>query len=260
MLSKNKIKYYSSLKHKKFRDTHGSFLAEGEKISIQLLKEPQTFLRPLSLIANERFLNSISKLPEGLTVYEASDEDLRRISSLDTPNMAIVELELPILQIDLAIIKSKVSLFYEAISDPGNLGTIIRTADWFGIGDIFCSEGSVDPFNPKVIQSSMGSFARVKVHQVDRNVFLNDLKQLAVHLPKIVTVLNGDNIYTTDLPSSAIIFFGNESHGLSEEIIRESDLKLTIPTMVHSGAESLNIGISTGIICSEFRRRTFYSK
>ena len=150
--------------------------------------------------------------------------------------------------------------FYEGISDPGNLGTIIRTADWFGIDEIFCSEGSVDPFNPKVIQSSMGSFSRVRVHQVDRNDFLNELKQIAGRLPKIATVLNGDNIYTSDLPSPAMIFFGNESRGLSKEIIREADLKLTIPAIHQSGAESLNIGISTGIICAEFRRRNNYSK
>lgn len=260
MLSKNRLTYYSSLKNKKFRDFHGSFLAEGEKIAIQLLEEPQAFLHPISLIANKKFLDGISRFPEGLTVFEASEAELHKISSFETPNMAIVELEIPVFQLRLDLITTKISLFLEGIGDPGNFGTIIRTADWFGIDDIFCSEGSVDPFNPKVIQSSMGSFARVKVHHVERNNFLSELKELPVHLPIIATVLNGENIYTTELPSPAIIFFGNESRGLSEEVIREADLKLTIPAISQSGIESLNIGISTGIVCSEFRRRTIYSK
>ncbi len=253
MLSKSQIKYYSSLKQKKFRDRYGYFLAEGEKISTEFLKNGSNFLKIKSIIALGEFLNKI-ELPDGIKVIEADKDELGKISSLENPNLAILELEIPKQEINYPELRAQFSLFLEEIADPGNLGTIIRTADWFGIKDIFCSEGSVDPFNPKVIQASMGSFARVRVISINFIEFMKGLGSLPYPLPKIATVLDGKSIYQTRLPGEGIVFFGNESRGLSEGIIRESDLKVSIPPDNGSGAESLNVGVAVGVFCSVIKR------
>jgi RNA methyltransferase, TrmH family len=253
MLSNNQLKYYSSLRQKKFRQLHGKFLAEGDKIVLDILKTPDSFLSIVSLLCTNSFISHHS-IPKNIQIQLISDKELERISTLKSPNQAILELNIPEYHADFSIIQDKLSLFFEDIRDPGNLGTIVRTADWFGIDEIFCSTESVDLFNPKTIQSSMGSFARVKVHYRDSQELFQDIVDFNDY-PLIATLLEGNNIYQSDLPSHGMIFFGNESKGLSKNISEKCPYKISIPSSENSMAESLNLAISTGIICSEFRRR-----
>jgi TrmH family RNA methyltransferase len=257
MLSNNQLKYYSSLKQKKFRQLYGRFLAEGDKIVIDILNSSDSFLNIVSLLCTKSFKIN-HNIPKEIQIYILSEKELGRISALKSPNQAILEIEIPTYDPDFRIIKNNLSLFYEDIRDPGNLGTIIRTADWFGIQNIFCSHESVDLFNPKTIQSSMGSFARVKVHYIEPHELILKISDFPDY-SLTATLLNGDIIYESELASKGMIFFGNESKGLSKDISEKCDLKFTIPNFENSLVESLNLAISTGIICSEFRRKN-YSK
>jgi TrmH family RNA methyltransferase len=182
-------------------------------------------------------------------------EELARISFLKTTPEIVALFKIPESVIDWNEIKSDLTLVLDSIQDPGNLGTIVRLADWFGIRNIICSDDSADLYNPKVIQSTMGGFARVKVHYVPLNEFLIQAKQL--NIPVYGTLLEGENLYKCDLTTHGIIVMGNEGNGISYLIKSYISRKIHIPSFPTGTAtsESLNVAIATSVICAEFRRR-----
>jgi RNA methyltransferase, TrmH family len=264
MISNNQIKLFSSYRNKKYREIHNQFLAEGEKIVLDILKSPSRIFKIQSLIATADFIKahaykSFNEIPE---ILEATETMLEKISSLSTPNKAILVCEMPDYSPDFKEISSGLSLFLDDIRDPGNLGTIMRTADWFGINHIFCSRESVDVFNPKVVQSTMGALCRVKVYYIEVSALVQEISKIE-SFPLIGTVLDGANIYTSDLPVRGIIVLGNESRGISETLLKALDYKLSIPAWGKRSeiSESLNVASAGAIVMAEFRRRQLaYSK
>ncbi len=264
MISANQIKIYSSLRTKKYREIHSKFLAEGEKIVLDILKSPSRIFRIQCLIASPEFLKAHnSKLFQGIPeVQEASEAVLAKISSLTTPNKAILVCELPEYTPDFKEVSGGLSLYLDDIRDPGNLGTIMRTADWFGIHHIFCTKESVDVYNPKVVQSTMGALCRVRVYYMETSALLREIGMFD-SFPLIGTLLGGDNIYAVGLPQKGMIVMGNESRGISENLQKALSHKITIPSTVNQTeiSESLNVAMAAGIVMAEFRRRQAgYSK
>jgi TrmH family RNA methyltransferase len=254
MLSKNQIKFLNSLKQKKFREEHHVFVAEGNKIISELLASAIKVKQIYSVSSAFEKL----KIPHAVECIEIKTAELDRISSLTTPNEMIAVCEMPSNPLNISELKSKLTLLLDTIKDPGNLGTIIRIADWFGIETIICSDQSADVFNPKVVQATMGSIARMKIHYTDLNEFLI-LNQGTLKLPVYGALLEGENIYSKQLPDTAFIMIGNESKGISSELIPHITHGITIPSFSHfksipGETESLNAAIATAIICSEFRR------
>lgn len=263
MLSKNKIKYIHSLGMKKIRDRDGVFVAEGPKVVGDLLEEGWT---ARCIVATEDWPGVRDSLPAQAEVIEASDEELRHASFLQHPQQVLGIFSKPDEQDEeTSAFKSQTSNFkpqtsslslaLDDIQDPGNLGTIIRIADWFGITHIYCSKGTADVYSPKVIQSTMGSIARVSVSYVD-------LQELITSAPKdfpiYATSLDGQNIYHTPLTANGLIIMGNEGRGISPDIIRLVSRRLLIPS--HSAGktapDSLNVAVATAIVCAEFKRRS----
>ncbi len=260
MLSKNKIKFINSLKKKKFRDTHQKFIAEGSKLVSELLKS--SFIIDI-LIATNKWLNSIqNNFPYQVKeIIEVNSDELKKISSLITAQNVIAVVQIPHYTINTDEIINELSLVLDEIKDPGNLGTIIRIADWFGIKNIFCSSDSVDVYNPKVVQATMGAISRVKVHYENLYRFIVRIKKAdktgkAGKFPVYGTFLEGNNIYEHSLSSKGLIILGNESKGISKELIPLISQKLFIPRFFREDktSESLNVSIAAAIVCSEFRK------
>ena len=250
MTTKAEIKKYKSLSSKKHRDEHGLFIVEGVKVVEEFLQS--NLKLSILLTDDDDIFSSYTKL--GINTDRISSKDISQISNLKTPNKLIAIFEKPSESIDRDLIDSSYTLILDNINDPGNLGTIIRIADWFGIKQIICSPNTVDKFNPKVIQSTMGSLTRVIVAYTDLPVFIESLNN---SVPVYGTFLEGENIYTSELQKNGLIVMGSESHGVSAEIEKFVGNKIHIPSFNTSGthAESLNVGVATGIICSEFARR-----
>lgn len=252
MLSKNKIKLIRSLDLKKNRLTSGLFVAEGKKLVFDLLASEiavsEIFCTKLiySELVNYKIISEIEVVEK---------EELARISFLKTTPEIVAVFKIPESVIDWSEIKSDLTLVLDSIQDPGNLGTIVRLADWFGIRNIICSEDSADLYNPKVIQSTMGGFARVKVHYVPLNEFLKQAKEL--NIPIYGAFLEGENLFKCDLTAHGIIVMGNEGNGISDITKTYISRKIHIPSFPTGTAtsESLNVAIATSIICAEFRRR-----
>jgi TrmH family RNA methyltransferase len=259
MLSKNQIKFVNSLKLKKFRDEHNLFIAEGTKIVSELL---QSKIKVKQVFATSIFLNSI-KIDKSVEWFEVKASELDRMSVQVTANEVLAVCEIPEYNFDYSEFENKLTLVLDNIKDPGNLGTIIRIADWFGIETIICSKETVDAFNPKVVQATMGSIARIKLHYVNLSEFFDGFKKISsspLSFPIYGALLEGSSIYSQPLSSNGFIVIGNESKGISESIIPFITDKISIPSFSHtkaggSEAESLNAAIASSIICSEFRRR-----
>ncbi len=240
MLSKAQIKYITGLQHKKYRQKFGQFVAEGDKIVQELL---ETGAGVKTIFATREWLLDNRELAEkaaAVEVLEVTPETLRQLSSLSAPNRALALADIPPAR---DFVPEGVSLALETIQDPGNLGTIIRIADWFGIRQIVCSPDCVDAFNAKTIQATMGSFQRV-------TVIIRDIPQfLEKHpaLPSYAATLHGNDITLTKKVTEGILLIGNESRGLSEEVLRRSSHHITIPRI--GQAESLNAAVAAGIIC-----------
>ncbi len=255
MLSKNNIKHINSLKINKFRKKYSEFIVEGDKCVFELLKSD---FNTINIFANAEWIENYSTMPEisETEIIEITDPEMKKISSFSTACQILAIAEIPQTDFEKGNISEKLTLMIDDIKDPGNLGTIIRTADWFGINHIICSNETVDLFNPKVIQSSMGSFTRVKLLYVELSEYLQNLQ------PDICVyscVLDGENIYKTELSKNGIIILGSESHGVSEKLSPFISKKIAIPSFVdnkNSGnsTESLNVSVAAGIICSEFKR------
>ncbi len=256
MLSKNKIKFINSIKKKKYRDIHQYFFVEGEKLVDELLHSDVQIISVLAVKDwIEKKQSKLSNLTD-IEIIEVTEEELKKISALTTPNKILVIAKQPSHSFEINEIKEKLNIFLDNIKDPGNLGTIIRIADWYGIKNIFCSSESVDVFNPKVVQSTMGAIFRTEIHYVDSSNFLKKLQQLN-NFNIYGTFLKGDNIYKTELSKNGIIIMGSESHGISDKIKPFINKQLFIPNypLDAKTSESLNISIATAIACSEFRRR-----
>ena len=244
MISKNQIKYIRQLELKKFRKREKCFVAEGPKVVGDLMRRDQ----PIAIFATEEWQKEAS-----VPVSRVTDDELRRISFLQNPQQVLALFPIPEPNYQSSIVNHQLSLALDGIQDPGNLGTIIRIADWFGIDTIYCSEDTADAYNPKVVQATMGSLAHI-------HIIYTDLLQLFDTLPKDYpiygTLLDGDDIYNQSLSQEGIIVMGNEGNGISEAVRQRITHRLLIPNF-HQGesAESLNVAIATAITCSEFRRR-----
>ena len=255
MISKNQIKYIRQLEQKKFRHREGLFVAEGTKVVGDLLAHYQ----PHSIFATPEWLSSnateeSSKLKDTSSKFKVtivSPDELRRISFQQHPQQVLALFPIP----DSSYHKvESLTLALDGIQDPGNLGTIIRIADWFGITDIFCSEDTVDAWNPKVVQATMGSISRVHIIYCNLSELIGSLPE---DFPVYGTLLDGDNIYTQPLTPHGLIVMGNEGNGISPEIRSKVNRRLLIPSYGQEDtAESLNVAIATAITCAEFRRRT----
>ena len=265
MISKNKIKYIRSLELKKNRNKEGKFVAEGFKVVDDLLA-----LQPADLIvATQEWLHG-KHLADQTEVIEVTEEELKKVSFLQHPQqvLAVFRQDTGCNKQDSnnsqedaeeknfgfsKINTQELSLALDGVQDPGNLGTIIRIADWFGITHIYCSQDTADVYNPKVVQATMGSIARVKVEYGD---LLGLVESLPNNVPVYGTLLDGDNIYQQTLENRGLIVMGNEGKGSSPALAKKVNHKLLIPNFPEgrATADSLNVAIATAITCSEFRR------
>jgi len=242
MVSKNQIKLISGLHQKKQRSTHQLFFAEGVKVIQELL---QSNFELEHLYTTQNDFETVESSKRTLI----NEQELKKISALTTPNSCLAVFKIPV---ENKIIETGLILALDDIRDPGNLGTILRLCDWFGIKQIICSKETVDIYNPKVVQATMGSIARVNVNYVDLETFLSQTE-----LPVFGTFMNGDNIYQSALPQNGIIIMGNEANGISKEIEKMVKIRLTIPRFGElQKTESLNVATATGIILSEFKRNS----
>lgn len=247
-LSKTKLKYLKSLQLKKFRQKYNNFVVEGDKIARELIYSDTYEIE--SLYAIDSWINTYQKELETMAIpyFNISITDLKRISSLTTPNKVFIVMKQRNSTIDQSILKTQLSLYLDAIQDPGNLGTILRIANWFGIKQVFCSPDCVDIYNPKVVQASMGAFLRVAHDYIA-------LEELVANQAVTIygAVLNGNNIYETPLKKDGLIVIGNEGKGIRNAYRSLLDYAITIPSYGESGSESLNAAVATGIVCAAFR-------
>jgi TrmH family RNA methyltransferase len=239
-ISKNQLKRITSLSQKKYRQKHKLFIAEGIKVVQELLDS--TF-EVETLFCTDDFSTdtSIDK------IVRISEADLKKISNLKTPNKVVGIFKIPN---EIPVKKEGLILALDAINDPGNLGTIIRLCDWFGITQLICSTKTVDCYNAKVVQASMGSLTRISIHYLDVLTFLSETK-----LPTFIADMEGENVYKTQLPKEGILIMGNEANGISETIKGFVKNKLSIPRFGETQeTESLNVATATAILLSEFKR------
>jgi len=250
MISKNQIKFIQSLHSKKNRDQEQLFIIEGVKLVSEFLLTPHFEIH--SVYATLDFIgnNKDIILKSGSVINELSEEELKKISLQASPNqiLAVIKAKKP--QLNVNLLNTSINLFLDDIRDPGNLGTIIRIADWFGIKQIICTETSTELYNPKALQASMGAVLRVNVVYME----FNELKTKLKDVPIYGAVLNGQNIYKSVLQNGLIVI-GNEANGISENILKQVTNPVTIPAATNNGSESLNAANACGMICSEFFRQ-----
>lgn len=260
MLSKARIKWIKSLEMHKYRLQHNAFVAEGPKLVGELLP----YFTPLYVAATREWLiENRSLLAAVGEVDEVSYEELKRASLLRTPQSVLAVMPIPASELQLPALASELVLALDGVQDPGNLGTILRIADWFGIRHVLCgtvrtsasgsAEGTADVYNPKCVQSCMGALARVEVHYCDLAEVLREAR-----MPVYGTFLDGVDIYEEQLSTNGIIVMGNEGNGISEEVERMVGRRLYVPNFPKGSltTESLNVAVATGIVCAEFRRRS----
>lgn len=253
MVGKSQKKLIASLAQKKYRDKTGLFIGEGPKLVNDLISSgllPEiVFTTCTDAIKTDSPLKNVEVI---------DDADLKKISQLKTPQKVLALFKKPDFKFEFENHANNLTLCLDGIQDPGNMGTILRLADWFGFKTIICSEDTVDVFNPKVVQASMGALARVNVHYTGLKDFCRQSVE-KYNLPVFGTFMDGDNIYNTPLPDKGLIIMGNEGNGIRPEIEKEVTSRLTIPSFSKQshipGMESLNVGVATAIVCSEFYRR-----
>lgn len=253
MLSKNKQKFILSLNRKKVREQAGVFVAEGHKLVSDLLSAECIAKQ---LIATERWIKENKNLLTSSTeITEASNDEIKKISTHKSPPEVIGIFNQVNKGLLLDSLRNELCLFLDEIQDPGNLGTIVRLADWFGIKHIICSTTCADIYNAKTIQSTMGAISRVNVYYQESTDFLKQYTRL--NLPVYGTFLDGKNIYDQKLSNHGLIIMGNEGKGISEDVSRFVSHKLFIPSFPAETptSESLNVSVATAITCAEFRRQ-----
>jgi TrmH family RNA methyltransferase len=242
MLIKSQVKYIQSLSQKKLRDEEGVFVAEGPKIINELLRSAT--VKPRALYAVPEWIqvhNDVLSTMHANAVNEVSVSELERISFLSTPNQVLGIFSRPVFAAAADPAKSIV-LMLDTIQDPGNMGTLLRTADWFGIEQVVCSEDSADAFNPKVVQSTMGSISRVQVEYTDLDRYL----QKHAHVPVYAATLDGTPVHELKKIKNGILLIGNESKGIRASLLQKTTHRITIPG--RGGAESLNAAVAAGIL------------
>jgi len=252
MLTKNDIKFLKSLDDKKTRVENSSFLVEGTKIVLEVLSGKSEKFRPEMLIATDKWLTK-NTLNTKVRVETADKETMERISSLSTTPDVILQVKYNT-KFESFDIKNHSAVVLDNVRDPGNLGTIIRICNWFGINHLICSPTCADVYNPKTLQSSMGAFLRVQTIYTPLAEFIaKNQEDHQIYL----TTLTGESIYKTKYTKPALIIFGNEANGVSEEMQKIKHQKITIPCMNNEGdaPESLNVAVSTGIVLSEIMRQ-----
>lgn len=250
MLSKATLKLISSLEHKKYRIENGLFVAEGGKCVCDLI---DSGIGIEMILATEEWLRT-HDFRHDIKVTIVSNDELKKVSFLQTPQGILGVFRQPSRMIDLEAPEKRLCIALDGVQDPGNLGTIVRIADWFGIEEIFCSKSCADIYNPKTVQATMGALGRVKIFYTDLPSFLEQTKEKA---PIYGTFLDGENVYDKKLLNKGIIVMGNEGKGISDECALHVCERLFIPNYPQgrNTSESLNVSVATAIICSEFRRR-----
>ena len=239
-ISKNQLKLITSLSQKKYRQKHNLFIAEGVKVLNELLNS--TF-EIETLFCTDDFEATISEEK----VVRISETELKKVSTLKSPNKALGIFKIPK---EKAVQNSGLTIALDAINDPGNLGTIIRLCDWFGVTQLVCSKDTVDCYNQKVVQASMGSLTRVSIHYTDLENYITKS-----NLDTFIADMDGENVYKTKLPKEGILIMGNEANGVSEEIKSLLQHKISIPRFGETQeTESLNVATATAILLSEFKR------
>lgn len=250
-LSQSKSKYIKSLHRGKYRQKYQNFIAEGTKIIDEVLRSDNVSIELIVALPTWIENNAALIRPHTRVLYEADENSLQEVSLLSTPNQVLLVARQPKQTLDVPSAKKGLALFLDRIQDPGNLGTILRIADWFGVKNVVLGPGTVDVFNPKVVQASMGGFLRVHCPRMEMNALLAELKGI----PLLASTLAGENLFQTDFPKAAILVLGNESRGISEEICDAADQLLTIPHGQGGRAESLNASVAAGIMVAEWARR-----
>ncbi|MGJ1192792.1 MULTISPECIES: TrmH family RNA methyltransferase [Sphingobacterium] len=246
MLSKAQISLITSLQNKKYRKQHGLFIVEGIKSVMEFISSSYEVE---SIFYTDDANTKVGKISHNIKSHELTETEFQKISALKSPQGILALVKLPLQQkIVPSNLKNKFSLVLDDVQDPGNLGTIIRTAEWFGIEHIICSIGTVDAYNPKVVQATMGSLARLQIHYTDLTDFIP-----ATGLKVYGALLDGQSIYQTVWADEGLIVMGNEGNGISDEIIALIDQAVTIPRL--GQAESLNVAVATTIFCSEISRQ-----
>lgn len=239
-ISKSQLKIITSLSQKKYRQKHQLFIAEGLKVVNELLNSS---FKIDTLFATDDFQTDIS-LDK---IIRISDKDLQKISTLKSPNKV---LGLFVIPDEKPLQKNGLTIVLDTINDPGNLGTIIRLCDWFGVSQLLCSAETVDCYNQKVVQASMGSLTRISIKYIDIEVYLKE-----TNLPTFIADMDGENVYKSALPKEAILIMGNEANGVSDKIKTLIKNKISIPRFgENQETESLNVATATAILLSEFKR------
>lgn len=249
MISRTRIKWIKSLEMRKYRLQEKAFVAEGPKLVGELLP----YSTPLYIAATKDWLDANRHLLRAVKeVDEVSQTELERSSLLRTPQSVLAVMPIPERRLDISSLQKKLVIALDSVQDPGNLGTILRIADWFGIHDVLCSEGTADVYNPKCVQSCMGALARVKVFYCNLPEVLGQ-----VEMPVFGTFLDGTDIYKEELSGEGIIVMGNEGNGISQPVAKLVNRRLYVPNYPKGSltTESLNVAVATGIVCAEFRRR-----
>lgn len=254
MLSKQITKIIQNLEKKKFREKYNLFKIEGEKLVAELLRSP---LAVHAIIAYPEWIQANGHLLGKTQVLETDEKGMKAISNFQSLPHVMALAEIPNHPYHPDEVAGTLSLVLNGIQDPGNLGTILRIADWFGVSHLLCDRDCASIYNPKCVQASMGAIFRVHAYYLDLPETIRQLK--AKGMPVFGTFLDGENIYTSPLPSQGLIIMGNEGKGIAEDIGQLADFRLTIPNFTPAGAssESLNVGVATGIILSEFKRRIY---
>ena len=247
MISKSQISFIKSLHQKKIRKEQGLFIVEGLK-SIQEFINSEYVVD--SVYCTENLMPKLDNLSRKIKPVIISESELSRISTLSTPQAILAVVQIPKhTEINIKKFDRSFFLALDGVQDPGNLGTIIRTADWFGLNTILCSMDTAEVYNPKVVQASMGSLSRVNIIYTDLGVLVSQ-----INIPVYGALLDGKSIYETDFGQAGIVLLGNEGNGISKELLEKINYPITIPRF--GKAESLNVAISASIFCSELRRKT----
>jgi RNA methyltransferase, TrmH family len=253
-ISRNKIKLFKSLKQKKYREELKQFIAEGNKTVEDLIRNHPESIK--YVIAKESWYKDQRQITTRSTkLYTASNDELKTISGLSTASDVLAVVEIPQNDLEPENLKNKLTIALDQIRDPGNMGTIIRIANWYGIENIICSEHTVECYNPKVVQASMGSILNVKIHYKNLSEILSQIQKLKI-VPVYGSSIKGDAISQITLPEHALLVFGNESRGISKEIEHFTDFQLSISSDFKTlpSIDSLNVSVAVAIFCYEFRR------
>lgn len=254
MISQRNIRIIHSLAIKKYREHHHLFLAEGDKVITGIL---ESAIEVEYLFATEKAFSCLGNIHKRVKeIHEIDLTEIAKISNHKSPPQCLAVCRIPDYKPFSVEEMDDLVLCLDSVQDPGNLGTIVRLADWFGIGNIICSRSTADLYNPKTVQATMGSIGHVRIHYTDLSLFLAESGQRGI--PVLGTSLDGENIYTAPLPDKGIIVFGSEGKGISQDLLSLIPARITIPgyARYNRNAESLNVSVAAAIICAEFRRRT----